>query len=52
LDRAGAEALGIAGELVSAATPKSGNTGEIVEAVQKYVAIIREGREDASPSQS
>ena len=42
--RAGAVALGIGGELVSAAALKSGNTEEITEAAKKYVAIVREAR--------
>jgi 2-dehydro-3-deoxyphosphogluconate aldolase / (4S)-4-hydroxy-2-oxoglutarate aldolase len=42
--RAGAEALGIGGELVSAAALKSGNTREITEAARQYVAIVAEAR--------
>jgi 2-dehydro-3-deoxyphosphogluconate aldolase/(4S)-4-hydroxy-2-oxoglutarate aldolase len=44
--RAGSEALGIGGELVSAAALKSGNTREITELAKKYVAIIRDTREE------
>jgi len=43
--QAGATALGIGGELVSAAALKSGNTNEIVETARKFVAIVRETRE-------
>jgi 2-dehydro-3-deoxyphosphogluconate aldolase / (4S)-4-hydroxy-2-oxoglutarate aldolase len=42
--RAGAAALGIGGELVSAAALHSGNTNEIVDAARKFVAIVREAR--------
>jgi 2-dehydro-3-deoxyphosphogluconate aldolase / (4S)-4-hydroxy-2-oxoglutarate aldolase len=42
--RAGAAALGIGGELVSAAALKSGNTAEITNAARQYVAIVREAR--------
>jgi 2-dehydro-3-deoxyphosphogluconate aldolase/(4S)-4-hydroxy-2-oxoglutarate aldolase len=47
--RAGSAALGIGGELVSAAALKSGNTAEITEAAKKYVAIVRETREETRP---
>src|SRR6266568_3236951 len=43
--RAGAAALGIGSELVSASALVSGNLGEIVEASQKYVAIVRQARQ-------
>lgn len=43
--RAGAAALGIGGELVSAKALQSGNTNEIVEAARKFVSIVRETRE-------
>lgn len=43
--QAGAEALGVGGELVSAAALQSGNTSEIVEAARKFVSIVRETRE-------
>lgn len=46
--RAGAAALGIGGELVSAAALKSGNAREITEAARQYVAIVREAREVAA----
>jgi 2-dehydro-3-deoxyphosphogluconate aldolase / (4S)-4-hydroxy-2-oxoglutarate aldolase len=39
---AGAEALGVGGELVSAAALKSGKTHEITDAAQQFVAIVRE----------
>jgi 2-dehydro-3-deoxyphosphogluconate aldolase / (4S)-4-hydroxy-2-oxoglutarate aldolase len=45
LIRAGADALGVGAELVSAAALQSGNTKEITESARKYVAIIREARE-------
>lgn len=41
---AGAAALGIGGELVSAAALKSGNLNEITENARKYVALVREAR--------
>ena len=43
--QAGAAALGVGGELVSAAALQSGNTKEIVEAARKFVSIVREARE-------
>jgi 2-dehydro-3-deoxyphosphogluconate aldolase/(4S)-4-hydroxy-2-oxoglutarate aldolase len=43
--QAGAAALGIGGELISAAALRSGNTREITEAARTYVAIIREARQ-------
>jgi len=46
--QAGAAALGIGGELVSAAALQSGNTSEIVENARKYVAIVRESRQKAA----
>ncbi len=42
--RAGAAALGIGGELVSAAALKSGNMAEITETAKQYVAIVRAAR--------
>ena len=42
--RAGAAALGIGGELVSASALESGNTAPIVEAAQEFVAIVRNAR--------
>jgi 2-dehydro-3-deoxyphosphogluconate aldolase / (4S)-4-hydroxy-2-oxoglutarate aldolase len=47
--RAGSAALGIGGELVSAAALKSGNTSEITEAARKYVKIVRDAREETKP---
>jgi 2-dehydro-3-deoxyphosphogluconate aldolase / (4S)-4-hydroxy-2-oxoglutarate aldolase len=44
--RAGAEALGIGGELVSASALASGDTRPITEAARKYVAIVREARQE------
>src|SRR5229473_2228509 len=41
---AGAAALGIGSELVSAEAIKSGNLNQIVEASRKYAAIVREAR--------
>jgi 2-dehydro-3-deoxyphosphogluconate aldolase / (4S)-4-hydroxy-2-oxoglutarate aldolase len=41
---AGAAALGIGGELVSASALESGNTAPIVEVAQQFVAIIRNAR--------
>jgi 2-dehydro-3-deoxyphosphogluconate aldolase/(4S)-4-hydroxy-2-oxoglutarate aldolase len=43
--QAGSEALGIGGELVSAAALKSGNTTPITEAARQFVAIVKETRE-------
>jgi 2-dehydro-3-deoxyphosphogluconate aldolase/(4S)-4-hydroxy-2-oxoglutarate aldolase len=42
--QAGADALGIGGELVSAAACKSGNLSVITEAARLYVDIVREAR--------
>jgi 2-dehydro-3-deoxyphosphogluconate aldolase / (4S)-4-hydroxy-2-oxoglutarate aldolase len=44
---AGAAALGIGGELVSAAVLESGNTALIVEAARSFVAIVRNARRAA-----
>src|SRR6185437_2171731 len=44
--QAGSAALGIGGELVSAAALKSGNTSEITEAAKKYVSIVRNARDE------
>lgn len=49
---AGAEALGIGGELVSPAALKSGDIGGIVEAARKYVAIVCEARQYTAAPQS
>jgi 2-dehydro-3-deoxyphosphogluconate aldolase/(4S)-4-hydroxy-2-oxoglutarate aldolase len=46
--RAGAEALGIGGELVSGSALASGDTQPITETARKYVAIVRETREAMS----
>jgi 2-dehydro-3-deoxyphosphogluconate aldolase/(4S)-4-hydroxy-2-oxoglutarate aldolase len=46
LIRAGAEALGIGGELVSAAALAAGDTKPITEAARKYVAIVQETRNE------
>jgi 2-dehydro-3-deoxyphosphogluconate aldolase / (4S)-4-hydroxy-2-oxoglutarate aldolase len=46
LIRAGAEALGVGGELVSASALQSGNTQPITDAAQQYVQIVRQARED------
>ena len=43
--RAGAAALGIGGELVSAAALKSGNTAAITSTAKQYVEIVRQARE-------
>lgn len=47
--RAGSAALGIGGELCSAAALKSGNISEITEAAKKYVAIVRDARDETKP---
>jgi 2-dehydro-3-deoxyphosphogluconate aldolase/(4S)-4-hydroxy-2-oxoglutarate aldolase len=44
--RAGAAALGIGGELISAAILKSGNLNEITELAKQYVEIVRQARFD------
>ena len=41
---AGAEALGVGGELVSASALKSGQISEITDAARRFVAIVREAR--------
>ena len=46
--RAGADALGIGGELVFASALKSGNVKTITEAAQRFVDIVREARRAAS----
>jgi 2-dehydro-3-deoxyphosphogluconate aldolase/(4S)-4-hydroxy-2-oxoglutarate aldolase len=45
--RAGSEALGIGGELVSASALKSGNTAEIADAARRYIAIVHAARQTA-----
>ena len=42
--RAGAEALGIGGELVSAAALASGDATPITDAARKYVEIVQRAR--------
>ena len=42
--RAGSAALGIGGELVSAAALQSGNTQEITESARRYVEIVKQAR--------
>ena len=42
--RAGADALGVGGELVSSTALKSGNLQEITEAAHKFLEIVREAR--------
>lgn len=44
--RAGAAALGIGGELVSAAALRSGKTAEITVAAREYVAIVQQARNE------
>jgi 2-dehydro-3-deoxyphosphogluconate aldolase / (4S)-4-hydroxy-2-oxoglutarate aldolase len=46
--QAGADALGIGGELVSAAALKSENLNAITEAARLYVTIVREARRGAT----
>jgi 2-dehydro-3-deoxyphosphogluconate aldolase / (4S)-4-hydroxy-2-oxoglutarate aldolase len=46
--RAGADALGVGGELVSAAACKSGNLSVITDAARLYVDIVREARRAAT----
>ena len=46
--QAGAEALGIGGELVSAAALKSGNTREITDAAKQYVELVAAARSKAN----
>jgi 2-dehydro-3-deoxyphosphogluconate aldolase/(4S)-4-hydroxy-2-oxoglutarate aldolase len=45
--QAGADALGVGGELVSAAACQSGNLNVITEAARLYVAIVQEARRGA-----
>lgn len=42
--RAGSEALGVGGELISSQALKSGDTAAITQAAQQFLAIIREQR--------
>jgi 2-dehydro-3-deoxyphosphogluconate aldolase / (4S)-4-hydroxy-2-oxoglutarate aldolase len=44
--RAGAEALGIGGDLVTASALASGETQPITDAARSYVAIVREARQE------
>ena len=46
--RAGADALGIGGELVSAAACKSGNLNVVTDAARLYVDIVQEARRQTS----
>jgi 2-dehydro-3-deoxyphosphogluconate aldolase / (4S)-4-hydroxy-2-oxoglutarate aldolase len=48
--RAGADALGIGGELISAAALKSGNLQAITESARKYVAIVQASRQQIDSS--
>ena len=48
LIRAGSEALGIGGELVSAPALAAGDTKSITEAARKYVGIVQETRKQIS----
>jgi 2-dehydro-3-deoxyphosphogluconate aldolase/(4S)-4-hydroxy-2-oxoglutarate aldolase len=50
--RAGAAALGVGGELVSAAAIKAGNLNEITQSAQRYLQIIRETRTGPEPAAS
>jgi 2-dehydro-3-deoxyphosphogluconate aldolase/(4S)-4-hydroxy-2-oxoglutarate aldolase len=50
--QAGAAALGIGGELVSAAALKSGNVSAITGAAREYVAIVREARRAVTAAKS
>lgn len=43
---AGAAALGIGGELISASALESGNASEITEAARKYIDIVRNARRE------
>jgi 2-dehydro-3-deoxyphosphogluconate aldolase / (4S)-4-hydroxy-2-oxoglutarate aldolase len=42
---AGAEALGVGGELLSESALKSGRTNQITDAARRFVAIVREARQ-------
>jgi len=44
--RAGADALGIGGELVSAAALKSGNLSTITDAARQFVSIVQQTRQE------
>lgn len=48
LIRAGSEALGVGGELVSAAALASGDTNPITDAARKFVEIVRDARREAA----
>ena len=43
--QAGAEAVGVGGEMVSASALKSGNLGEITEAARQLVMVVKEARQ-------
>lgn len=47
---AGASALGVGGELITAAALKSGNWGAIAENARRFLAIVRQSRELAGAS--
>jgi 2-dehydro-3-deoxyphosphogluconate aldolase / (4S)-4-hydroxy-2-oxoglutarate aldolase len=44
--RAGAEALGIGGDLVTASALAAGDTAPITDVARAYVGIVREARQD------
>jgi 2-dehydro-3-deoxyphosphogluconate aldolase/(4S)-4-hydroxy-2-oxoglutarate aldolase len=44
--RAGAEALGIGGDLVTASALASGDTHPITDVARAYVGIVREARQE------
>lgn len=46
--RAGADALGIGGELVSAAALKSGNVAAITDSARQFVSIVQQTRQELS----
>jgi len=48
--RAGADGLGIGGELVSGAALKSGNLDVVTDAARRYVAIVKETRRSMEES--
>ena len=45
--KAGAEALGVGGELISASALEAGDTHRIAEAARQFVAVVREARGNA-----
>ncbi len=52
LIRAGSEAVGVGGELVSKNALNSGDLAPITEAATKFVAAVRGARQDANPTAS